>query len=124
MTGRADRLSVIVRPMACALLLSLDACQTMASSPSQASVDLGDPATHAAVTAALSAALGRGHIELGPVNDAETSVVSVLPLHPGPYETNSTAMPVRFDIAKRDGRCVAIRHDTGEVFDLPGVSCR
>ncbi len=114
------------RSLAGAVVLasSLGACQTLAGSPSSASVDLGDPATRAAVTSALAAAVGRARIELGPVNDAETSVVSVLPPRPGPYETNSTALPVRFDIETRDGACVAVRRDTGAAYDLPGVKCR
>ncbi len=107
-----------------ALSVTLCACQTLAGNVASASVDLGDPATHEAVVSALGAAVGRAHIELGPVNDGETSVISVLPPRPGPYEMNSTARPIRFDIEKRDGTCVAVRHDTGAAYDLPGVICK
>ncbi len=110
--------------LACGLAMALTACQTLAGSVTPASVDLGDPVTRTAVTAALAAAVGRARIELGPVNDAETSVVSVLPPKPGPYETNSTARPASFDIQRRDGHCVAVPRDSGVAYDLPGVTCK
>ena len=116
----------IWRPLVCAaaFLVSLSACQTTAGSSMTASVDLGDAATRSAVIAALATAVGRARIELGPTNDAETSVISVLPPKPGPYEMNSTARPISFDIAQRDGHCVAVRHDTGAEYDLPDVTCK
>ena len=109
--------------IAVAVMASLSACQTLAGSASSASVDLGDGSTRAAVTAVLANAVGRAQIDLGPVNDAETSVISVLPPKPGIYEMNSTAKPVQFDIVLRDGHCVAVRRDTGAAYEL-GVSCK
>jgi len=97
----------------------LAACQSVAAD-GRARVDMTDPATHAAVTTALSEAVGRGHIELGPTDGY---VITVLPLKPGPYEGNSPAMPTRFDIEKRGDACVAVRHDTGQAVPLPGVAC-
>jgi hypothetical protein len=86
----------------------------------RAHVDMNDPATRSAVTAALSDAVGRARIELGPTDG---HVLTVLPPKPGPYEGNSPAMPIRFDIEKRDGTCIAVRHDTRQAYDLPGVTC-
>lgn len=102
------------------LPLLLSACQTLAGDGG-ARVDMNDPATHAAVTVALSEAVGRAQVGLGP---SDGTVVTVLPPRPGPYETNSPAVPIRFDIEKRDGECVAVRHDTGRVVPLPGVTCQ
>jgi len=107
------------RALLIVLPLVLSACQSVAAD-GRARVDMNDPATHAAVTAALSEAVGRGHIELGPTDGY---IVTVLPPKPGPYEGNSPAMPVRFDIEKRGDACVAVRHDTGQVVSLPGVTC-
>jgi len=106
------------------VLLSLGACQTLADAGTgAATVNLGDPDTRAAVTQALARAVGRARVELGPTDKPDTAVITVLPPRPGPYETNSLAMPVRFDIGRRDGECVAVRHDNGQIAPLPGVAC-
>lgn len=109
-----------MRRFALAVLpLLLAACQSVAGD-GRAHIDMNDPATRSAVTAALSDAVGRAHIELGPTDG---HVLSVLPPKPGPYEGNSPAMPLRFDIEKRGDTCVAVRHDTGQAVALPGVTC-
>ena len=102
--------------------LALSACQTTAGSV-RASVDLGDPTTRAALESALGRAVGRAQVTLGPSQSDMTSSVTVLPPPPGPHETRSLAMPVTFDIVSEDGRCVAIRRDTKDVYNLPGVNC-
>lgn len=99
----------------------LSACQTLAAGGGAAVVDLTDARTRAQVAEALGKAVGRAHVELGP---SDGTVVTVLPPPIGPYETNSPAMPIRFDIEKRGDTCVAVRHDTGKAIALPGVSCR
>ena len=109
--------------MTVTLALGLSACQTVAGSRS-ATVDLGDPTTRAAVEAALARAVGRARVELGPSRSDTTSTVTVLPPPPGPYETHAMALPVQFDIVSEDGHCVAIRRDTKDAYDLPGVDCR
>ena len=108
------------------LLLSLAACQTMAGAGAvseRATVNLGEPATRAAVTEVLARAVGRARIELGPTDGPLTAIITVLPPPPGPYETNSMAMPVRFDIELREEGCVAVRHDTGQAYPLASVQC-
>jgi len=102
------------------LPLLLSACQTLAAD-GPATVDMTDARTHAQVAEALAKVLGSAHIELGP---SDGTVVTVLPPPIGPYETNSPAMPIRFDIEKRGDTCVAVRHDTGKAYALPGVDCR
>lgn len=103
--------------------LALSACQTVAGTQ-MATVNLDDPATRQALQSALSRAVGRGRVELGPSVSADTSTVTVLPPPLGPQETHSMALPVQFDIVSEDGHCLAIRRDTKEVYDLPGVKCR
>lgn len=105
------------------LMLALSACQTTAASR-KASIDLGDPATRQAVESALGRAVGRARITLGPSQSDVTSSVTVLPPPPGPHETHAMALPVTFDIVSEDGHCLAIRRDTKEAYDLPGVTCR
>jgi hypothetical protein len=109
--------------LSAALFMGLGACQTLVSGR-VATVDLGDPATRSTVASILAAALGRGRVELGPTDGDETTVITVLPLQPGPFETNSTAVPVRFDIELKGGVCYAVRHDTGKAYALSGVECK
>jgi hypothetical protein len=101
--------------------LALAACQSTAAVRAPAMVDLNDPATKAAVTSALAQAVDKARIELG-ASDGAT--VSVLPPPLGPYETHSTAQPIRFDIVSEDGQCLAVRRDTQQTYALPGVTCR
>jgi hypothetical protein len=103
--------------------LALSACQTVAGTQA-ATVNLDDPATRQALQSALARAVGRGRVELGPSASAHTSSVTVLPPPLGPHETHSMALPVQFDIVSEGGHCLAIRRDTKEVHDLPGVKCR
>jgi hypothetical protein len=108
--------------IALGLSLGLSACQTLAAVQA-ASVDLSNPSTRSAVTAVLADAVGRARIQLGPTAGRKTSVITVLPPPPGPLETNSTAMPIRFDIEQRGEACFAVRQDTGQAYELTGVMC-
>lgn len=103
--------------------LGLSACQTVAGRQ-VATVDLDDPASRQALENALGRAVGRARVELGRSQSANASSVSVLPPRLGPYETHSMALPITFDIVSEDGRCLAVRRDTKDVYDLPGVTCR
>lgn len=103
--------------------LGLSACQTVAGTQ-PATVNLDDPASRQALESALGHAIGRAGVKLGPSQSANTSSVSVLPPPLGPHETHSMALPVIFDIISENGRCLAVRRDTNDVYDLPGVTCR
>ena len=83
-----------------------------------------DEETMAALKAVLADALDVGRVELGAGDPTASPVVAVLPPKPGPNEDRSTARPILFDIELRGGRCVVVRRDTGEAFDLAGVACR
>lgn len=113
MIARYAVLGLAFAPMVCA-------CQTLPAG--RATVNLEAPETRAVVMSVLARAVHRAHIELGPA-DADASVITVLPPPLGPLETNSPAMPVRFGIETHNGVCRAVRQDTKEAFDLPGISC-
>ncbi|ESQ91323.1 hypothetical protein ABAC460_07080 [Asticcacaulis sp. AC460] len=102
------------------LPLALAACQSTAAVRAPATVNLDDPATKTAVASALAQAVGKARIELGASNGA---TVTVLPPPLGPYETHSTAQPIRFDIVIEDGECLAVRRDTQQAYALSGVTC-
>ncbi|MDC7676216.1 hypothetical protein [Asticcacaulis machinosus] len=109
-----------------ALALGLSACQTNAgqsAADQPASVDLSVAETRAALSVALAKALNRGRIELGVTATDQTSTVTVLPPPLGPHETHSTAVPIRFDIIRRKGKCLALRADDGSVHTMSGVRC-
>ncbi|MFP1131605.1 hypothetical protein [Asticcacaulis sp. W401b] len=105
--------------------LGLVGCQTMAAGKAvPASVDLSDPQTVSRLKAALAPVIGRANIEFGPSAAAQTTLLGVLPPPLGPLETHSTAVPTVFDVVLKDGKCLAVRHDTGVETELKGVTCR
>ncbi|ADU14345.1 hypothetical protein [Asticcacaulis excentricus] len=105
--------------------LGLVGCQTMAAGKAvPASVDLSDPQTVSRLKSALAPVIGRAHIEFGPSAASQPTMLSVLPPPLGPLETHSTALPAIFDVVIKDGKCLAVRHDTGAETELKDVTCR
>jgi hypothetical protein len=88
-----------------------------------ATVDLADGHVREVLTVVLGRAVHRAHVELGPTTLPRTSTVVVLPPHLAPRDTYAMVMPTAFYIVRRDGKCLAIRADTKQVYDLPGVEC-
>lgn len=82
------------------------------------------PETVAQLKEALASAMGRGRVELGPINLTEDPAIPVLPPSPGPYETRSPAMPEMFDLVIREGACFVQARRTGELYRLADVRCR
>ena len=75
--------------------------------------------------AALATALGRGTVELGEPDPTRAPVLIVLPPPPGPYETNSPALPLRYDLRLVDTGCAMVPHDgEGNVLVLSAAACR
>ena len=105
------------------LIGAVCACQTVEADVT-AALASDDAETLASVKSALAEALDRTFVELGPQSATDPSVLSVLPLSPGPLETHSTAMPDYFDLMLRDGACYAIERKTGTAHLLEGVVCR
>jgi len=96
-----------------ALSCALSACQTLAGAGTQARIAPYDAYAEQVLKSALSSSLHRANIDLG----------TVLPPPVGPYETNSVALPIRFDIVLRDGVCYVVRTKTREAFALKDVMC-
>lgn len=109
------------RILSVSALAGLAACQSV---PKPAVLTDTSPETVAAVTQALADAVGRAQVELGPVDFATDTSVSVLPPRPGPLEGNSTAVPEVFDIRLMDGDCYVQDRASGELYPLTGVTCR
>jgi hypothetical protein len=111
---------------ACLLLLvaapALPACQMMPERQ-PARLVTADAETLEALREALAAAVGQANAELGAGDLAEAVTIAVLPPPLHPLETHSLAMPVLFDLMIEDGRCLAVRQETGEAVELPGVRC-
>lgn len=109
--------------LAANLALLSGACQSHAAA-TPAALEAMDSQTMATLKSTLALAMGTAGVELGPGDLTKTSTVSVLPPRPGPYEDRSLAMPVQFDIVLKDGACSVVRRETGETYELSGVSCR
>lgn len=101
----------------------LCACQS-SGAQTPAVLAAADAQTMAAVKSVLAEAMDRAGVELGPGNPTQTSTISVLPPPLSPHEDRSTASPTQFDIVLKGSNCFVIRRDTGEEFELKGVSCR
>ena len=97
-------------------------CQ-MSASQTPARLKPDDRESLAALSSALSDILGRARIEFGAMDAGSDYPITVLPAPPGPYETNSPAMPIHFALVMEAGRCMLIRQDTGEEHVLTGVDC-
>jgi hypothetical protein len=104
------------------------ACQSTAAAATPAVLTHGDAATMARLKAVLAKAMGRAPIELGPGDPTQSSVVSVLPLPPGPLEDRSLAKPTIFRLEIEGGTCFLVREGehaaTGARISLEGIACR
>ncbi len=112
------------RALFCGLAMAgglLAACQTPAMTP--AVLAPADAGNLAKVTTAMREATGQARLELGPVDAAAPGEIFLLPPPPGPFETHSLAVPVRFDIMMQDGACFAVDPETGTAHRLAGVAC-
>ncbi|MDP3738892.1 MAG: hypothetical protein Q8R02_15970 [Hyphomonadaceae bacterium] len=97
------------------------ACQSTAV---PAVLTQADEAAMGRLRAALAKAMGQAEVQLGPGDPSQTSVVSVLPLPPGPLEDRSLAKPTIFRLEIEGETCVLVREDTGARVTLEGVDCR
>lgn len=100
------------------------ACQSTAQAAQPAVLTHADDATMARLKAALAKAMGRSPIELGPGDPTQSSVLSVLPLPPGPLEDRSLARPTIFRLEIEAQTCVLVREDSGARTVAEGVSCK
>lgn len=97
-------------------------CHSMGgASPARLSID--SDAQMERLKAGLADAMGRANIEFGAGDPLGEGTVVVLPPRPTSLETHSLAVPVTFDLEVRGDMCIAVRRDSGEAFELPGVEC-
>lgn len=101
----------------------LAGCQSM-SGPVPAVLTSADPAAMAGLKAALAAAMGQAHIELGPGDPTQSPTLSVLPRPIGPPDDRSLAMPTIFRLETQGGECFVVRQDNGARTRIDGASCR
>ncbi len=101
----------------------VSACQSNNAATFSALEDAGDE-TMAEVKSVLARAMNTASVEIGPGDLTETSTISVLPPPLNPYEDRSTVKPTLFDIMIKGSRCYVVRRDTGDEYELAGVSCR
>lgn len=97
-------------------------CQSVQAAP--AVLTRADEAAMVRLKAALAKEMGRSPVELGPGDPTQSSVVSVLPLPPGPLEDRSLAKPTIFRLEIESGACILVREDTGARTALEGIECR
>lgn len=100
----------------------LGGCQTNDSAIA-AALDSTDDQTMAMLTSVLAGAMGVASVEIGPGDLTKTSTIAVLPPRLSPLEDRSVVKPTLFDIMLEGGRCYVVRRETGDEYDLDGVSC-
>lgn len=115
MTGRLA-VAVVVSALASG------ACQSSGAVP--AVLTHGDEASINRLKATLAKAMSQTQVQLGPGDPTQTSVLSVLPLPPGPLEDRSLAKPTIFRIEIEGKTCSLVREDTGDRVNLEEVACR
>ncbi|MBB5519387.1 hypothetical protein [Amphiplicatus metriothermophilus] len=107
------------------IALMASACQSNGEGEGEpAALAAADAETMARAKAALAEAMGVAKVELGPGDPTKMSTLAVLPPRPTAHEDRSLARPTVFDIVLKDGRCFAVRRETGEAYELKDVSCR
>lgn len=115
---------VMITPVALVVLM-MSACQSHGGGGAQpAALAAADAETIGQVKLALAKAMGVANVELGVGDPTIVSTLSVLPPRPTPLEDRSLVQPTHFDLVLNKGRCLAVRRDTGEAYDLEGVTCR
>ncbi len=83
-----------------------------------------DSQTMAELKSVLAGAMNTASVDIGPGDLTKTSTISVLPPRLSPDEDRSTVTPTQFDIILRGSSCYVVRRDTGDEYELSGVSCR
>ena len=104
-----------------ASLFGLPGCQH--TEERRAALITAEPENREALKSGLADAMGVRRIKLGPSDPSREPYAAVLPPALGPYEGASPAVPTVFDLYVEDGRCVAVRRDTGDAHALPDVRC-
>lgn len=112
------------RLVASVVSVMLGACQSSSRVPTPALLMPGDSVAMQRLMSELAGEMQRSSIRLGPSDPTQTSVISVLPLPPGPLEDRSLVLPTIFHLEWDGSTCWLVRDETGSRRELKGVSCR
>ncbi len=115
--------SRILRVFAAMGVILLSACQST-DAKTYAVLVSADDQTMTALKSVLASALGQASVEIGPGDLTKTSVVAVLPPRLAQQEDRSVVQPDLFDLMINGAKCIVVRRQTGEEYDLRDVSCR
>ena len=108
-----------------ALLVGAAACHTVEGNGQRPAVLVVDtPAARDALKTVVLATTRDGQLSFAGSDLGREPVIVVQPPPPGPFEGNSPALPVYFDLMTNGKECFARERRTGTLHPLPGVACR
>jgi hypothetical protein len=108
-----------------ALMVGAAACHTVENGGPRPAVLVADtPEARDAIKAVVLSATRDGQVSFAGSDLAREPAIVVQPLPPGPFEGNSPALPVYFDLMTNGKECFARERRTGTLHPLPGVACR
>ena len=105
--------------------MSLAGCHTVATAAPRPAVLVEDsPAARETIKKVLLAATREGVVSFGQSDLSKDPLIVVQPPRLSPYEGNSPAMPIYYDLVT-DGKTCSVRERSGgKTHPLPGVACR
>ena len=108
-----------------ALMVGAAACHTVENGGPRPAVLVADtPEARDAIKTVVLRATRDGQVSFAGSDLAREPVIVVQPPPPGPFEGNSPALPVYFDLMTNGKECFARERRTGTLHPLPGVACR
>jgi len=107
------------------LMIGAAACHTVEGGGQRPAVLVADtPEARDAIKAVVLAATRDGQLSFAESDLSRDPVIVVQPPRPSPYEGNSPALPVYFDLMTDGKDCFARERVTGTLHPLPGIACR
>ena len=108
-----------------ALLVGAAACHTVEGNGQRPAVLVVDtPAARDTIKTVVMATTRDGQLSFAGSDLGREPVIVVQPPPPGPFEGNSPALPVYFDLMTNGKECFARERRTGTLHSLPGIACR
>jgi len=108
-----------------ALLVGAAACHTVEGGGQRPAVLVADtPEARAAIKTVVLATTHDGQLSFAGSDLGREPVIVVQPPPPGPFEGNSPALPVYFDLMTDGKDCFARERRTGTLHPLHGITCR
>ena len=108
-----------------ALMVGAAACHTVENGGPRPAVLVADtPEARDAIKTVVLRATRDGQVSFAGSDLAREPVIVVQPPPPGPFEGNSPALPVYFDLMTIGKECFARERRTGTLHPLTGVACR